>query len=316
MTRSITWIVAAAVAVGGAAAYYAWGTTGQQAGVVIMGPGGAVGAPEPGRWRFQFGADGEQGFVDCVGPGLPPSRPGPAMLTTSNHGQIVRVVIDGQSLTYYRMSGPNGVYRTDHRSFAVRRRNDTQGQGTVRFEIRTTTPRAIVGALNWNNNQDCSGRYPFTMTWESELATITTIRPMAGRWRLELGPPQGNCEPLMTHFADVPDVLTLSHLTDPATGEMNDDIRIDGLIDSAGFLDHTVIYRFGNTTNWTGDFEEFDLGIPMDGTMAMFDYVDTPFTGWFDFEALDNTQMTGRMVAFSSACTAVVPATLTFIPES
>lgn len=311
-TRRLLGATALVVVAGAAFAVYQY--SGQRAGVVITGPGGVLGAPEAGRWVFRMTASAER----LAGAGCPSGQyaqqtAGGAVLRTANDGQIIRLDLDGQSLTFFRVAGPNGVYRTDQRSFPVQRPDGTTSQGTVTFELRTSSRTEATGTVHWDNVMGCTAQYPFSLTWERPLDTPTSRRPRQGRWTLSLGTPEGNCQPPFTHFDGMPTQLTLTERM-TAAGTPGGDIRIDGLRDASGILDHTVVYRVGDGPEWTSSLEEFDLGAPMSGVNAMFDYVDVDFTGALDLTALNDIHLDGRLIVrASTGCLAFVPVALDFI---
>jgi len=268
--------------------------------VLLLGVGCPTSNPEygaiplAGEWSFVLSGNGSDLTCPIGAGGF--SSTGSVDLSVSTTGNAVTLLIDGQVLVFYEQVGAGRVYQTGTRYFPV----GEDGTGSVFFEFVANTNDSIVGTLNWDNQTDCTGAYPFTMVLVTpEAPGDVIVEPYSleeGNWNAEFDEVIDDCEGTITAFTNFPGEVAIENTYDFDTGAPDPN---EVFMSPPG----VSLQRVGNTNSYIPAGGPFDLGTPIDEAGdLLLDFASTPVTGTLDLTTNGNGTAQGTLYFTSSAC--------------
>ncbi len=155
------------------------------AGGELAGLGGSV-TPNPGNWSFEMTlGTGYLSGSSCPDGGSSGTTTGEADLIVSNDGFSAMWMIDGEVVTFNRMSASDN-YQSPSYVFEVEN-DESVVYGTSRWTLTPASQTSIAGELHWDNSLGCTADYPISMTFDS-LADPSIYALCEGTWTIVYNP--------------------------------------------------------------------------------------------------------------------------------
>lgn len=280
-----------------------------QAGDIVDDLDPLTGVPFSGTWDFTMNVSSQylSGGNCPTGSGGGQTPTGSVNVWTADDGSTVLMDIDGQNMLFTNKSTiVPYTYKTAPRQFPVQ----PAGVGTATMEFVATDADQISGTLNWNNNDGCTGAYPFTMNLtEPELPDNPVYELQAGDWTVEYDDVDSDCDDDVASFPDLPTDMSISPEADLDTG--GDTGNYDMTVG-----DEVVYMEMVGDSGALNSADSVDAGTPGDAAGdVLLDFADDTFDTEFTVFPDSETTATGYVtITGSNGCTYTMSITLTATP--